>query len=490
MLKTIAHNLAKHSERRAFYINEQSFTYAELAAQVSGISQALQQKKIPAQTPVGVLASDRLETYASILALWFNRLIFVPISPANPPERNQHMTQQAGFSHLLAYETSETEGVIEAAGVNVMETKGLTNNKPVSVATDSQPDDLLYILFTSGSTGAPKGVPISRKNLEAYVSAFFSIGYDLNHEDRFLQIFDFTFDVSVQSYVLPLYLGASIYTVPQKGVRFLAALKIFQDHRITFAKLVPSTLQFYKPYFSRIQLPYLKYSLFSGEALPENITREWAECVPNAIIENHYGPTEGTIDCLYYRWSADKEVAYNGIVSIGQGFRGMELLVVRESGDLAEPGEKGELWISGDQVTPGYWRNEEKNKAAFAEWQGQRFYKTGDIVFQNEEGYYLFCGRKDNQVQIQGYRVELGEVEHHVNRLLGDKVVVETYEERGVLSLALFIEGKSDGEEGAVLQKLQKHLPVYMLPGKIVYVEQLPRTVSGKTNRKALREYL
>ncbi|MCB9288868.1 MAG: AMP-binding protein [Lewinellaceae bacterium] len=489
-LPTIAENLRKHASRTAFCIEEQAFTYEEFSGRISGISRALRERQVSAQSPVGVVTSNRLETYASIFALWFNRLIFVPLSPANPAERNRSMMEQTGMKHVLAYRKEEVEALGGSGALEAVETKGLSSGEVVGPAAGSLEKDILYILFTSGSTGMPKGVPISRRNLDAFVHAFFRIGYGLNEEDRFLQIFDFTFDVSVQSYVLPLYLGAGVYTVPQEGIKFMAALKILKEHEITFAKLVPSTLQFFRPYFSRIHLPRLRYSLFSGEALPESITREWARCVPNAAIENHYGPTEGTIDCLYHRWEDGKSPSYNGIVAIGRPYEGISALVIGSDGNPADPGQKGELWISGGQVTPGYWKNEAKNQESFAIREGKRYYKTGDIVFQEQEGRYLFCGRKDNQLQIQGYRVELGEVEHHVKQFMDKNLVVDSYEENGVLALALFVEGLKEGEKEEIEARLRRKLPHYMIPGRIISVGAFPRTISGKTDRQKLRRLL
>lgn len=490
ILPTIAENLRKFSSRTAFCIQGREYTYREFSGRISGISEALRQRHIPVQAPVGVVTADRLETYASIFALWFNRLIFVPLSPANPAERNRNMMQQTDMRHILAFDQGEAERVVGKEGIELIETRGLASGRPAKPAGDSRGEGLLYILFTSGSTGTPKGVPISRNNLDAFVRAFFRIGYDLNEEDRFLQVFDFTFDVSVQSYVLPLYLGAGVYTVPQEGVKFLAALKVLKEHQVTFAKLVPSTLQFFKPYFGRIQLPHLRYSLFSGEALPEDVTREWARCVPNAVIENHYGPTEATIDCLYQRWEEGSSPAYNGIVAIGGLYDGIEALIADKEGRVAPPGQKGELWVSGDQVTPGYWKNEAKNRESFAFRDGKRYYKTGDIVFQDEQGTFLYCGRMDNQLQIQGYRVELGEVEHHVKQAIKRNIVVDSYLEKGVLSLVLFVEGMAEGEKAEIGARLRQKLPHYMVPSKIVAAGAFPRTISGKTDRKKLLELL
>jgi D-alanine--poly(phosphoribitol) ligase subunit 1 len=489
LLNKLATNFNQYQNRTAFCIEQQWYTYQGLLEKVVGISQIIRELGVDAQSPVGIVTTNHLETYASIVALWFNRLVFVPLSPSNPKDRNANMMEQTALKYILSYDKKEAEEACDIGNKQLIETRSLRSTKALSLPSGAGPDDLLYILFTSGSTGVPKGVPITKSNLEAYIHAFLGIGYALNEEDRFLQIFDFTFDVSVQSYMIPLYLGASIYTVPQKGIRFLAALKILQQHQITFAKLVPSTLQFFKPYFNRIQLPHMRYSLFSGEGLPDSIVAEWAQCVPNAIIENHYGPTEATIDCLYHRWVGDEDPSYNGILAIGKLYEGMQALIMKEGQVVEEVGEKGELWVSGPQVTPGYWKNEEKNKAGFSIVGGKRYYKTGDIVFLNEQNIYLFCGRRDNQVQLQGYRVELGEVEHHIKQIIAAHIVVDVIEASGITSLVLFVEGHQD-QRLKVDTLLRERLPHYMIPAKIIYLEQFPRTLSGKTDRKQLRKLL
>lgn len=483
-LNTIAKNLDAYQSKNAFCIKEQFYTYQEFAQKIAGISEQL--KELPIQSNVGVVTTDSLETYASIFALWFNNLVFVPLSPANAKERNLNNIEQASIFTVLCSTKVDAEN-LGVKGLNVIETNSLNSNAEVK-NNNLTLGNLLYILFTSGSTGTPKGVPISLNNLNAFVNAFYGIGYAINDEDRFLQIFDFTFDVSVQSYVLPLVKGASIFTVPQTEIKFMSALKILTTHQITFAKLVPSTLHYFKPYFERINLPHLKYSLFSGEALSYTLAKEWSKCVPNASVENHYGPTEATIDCLYYRLGKSNVESHQDIMSIGEPFNGVDAQIIDGNNQFLNTDEQGELVVNGSQVTSGYLNNPEKNKESFIEIGGKIYYKTGDLVFKNDNNNFFYCGRIDNQIQIQGYRVEIGEVEFQIKKILPKKnIIITTFTINEVLSLVLFIEGVEDFDLEGFEIKLRKNLPHYMLPKTIKFVSEFPLTTSGKTNIKELK---
>jgi len=355
----------------------------------------------------------------------------------------------------------------------------------------------MYILFTSGSTGVPKGVPINRRNLNHFMDAFFANDYSMNEDDKFLQMFDFTFDVSVQCYVLPLCIGASIHTVPLEEIKSFSIYKILEKHQITVAKMVPSVIAFLRPYFPKIKLPHLKYSLFSGEALYHEIVAEWAKCVPNAIIQNYYGPTEATIDCLYFTWEPNiqSDKIYNGVVTIGKPFGDTKALVLGHDGLVITDDSKGELCVSGNQVTTGYLNLPDKNKTSFItlKYDGEdcRFYRTGDLVCKDRDGDYLYCGRIDHQVQVQGYRVELGELENKAKLITGNIQIAAVAKEKtpGNMQLFLFLENCSI-ENNQIISHLQEVLPFYMQPAKIIRMESFPLTASGKINRNQLADLI
>ncbi|MGB0882824.1 MAG: AMP-binding protein, partial [Vicingaceae bacterium] len=433
------------------------------------------------------ITTDSIETYASILALWFNNLVFIPISPSNSEERNQNSLIQADVKIILTPTTNDAN-IIDSKNLKLVSTINLSSEDDIENKNVSG-NNILYTLFTSGSTGTPKGVPINLKNLNAFIPSFINIGFDLDENDKCLQIYDLSFDASVHCYVLPLFLGACIYTVPPKEVKFLYAYKLMKEQELTFVKMPPSTLSYLKPYFNKINLPQLKYTCFGGEALPENLVNDWQKCAPNTEIHNVYGPTEATINCFSYTSKTPKN--NNSIISIGKAMQGVSAIVIDEDENILSENKKGELCVAGNQITAGYLKNESKNAAAFLEIKGEIFYKTGDIVYYDNDGDFFYCDRKDNQVQIQGYRVELGELEHHTRDIthLNNVAAIAKTDSKGINQLYLFLEN-FNGSEKELKEKLAQRVPNYMLPQQIKSIAIFPKTTGGKIDRNGLKALL
>ncbi|MBN2698609.1 MAG: AMP-binding protein [Bacteroidales bacterium] len=492
-LEKIQDNFRLHGDHNAFFIKGAFYKYRDLAGKVADVQAALSGLS-GSERNIGVVLNDDLETYASILALWFTGLTFVPVNPGFPAERNRNIREQVGMKTILY---SSMKGMDETvfSGCKTIDTKNLTGSgRDLPVLSPPEPEADLYILFTSGSTGIPKGVRISRSNLDAFVRDFIAYpSYHFTRDDRFLQIYDLSFDASIHCYVVPLTIGASVYTVPQDEIKFLSAYKLMLNHQLTFVKMPPSTLSFLRPYLPAVSLPHLKYCLLGGEAFPSMLAREWEPCVPNALIQNVYGPTEATINCMIYDWNGEKgsRKEYNGTVSIGRAFGSNIAVVADKSHKHVKPFETGELMIGGKQVSPGYWRNEELDREAFTgmDYRGKmtRFYRTGDMVTIDEEGDIMFLNRRDEQLQVQGYRVEPGEIEQMARTCLnGMNVVAMGKESRGGgMKLYLFVEGDPI-DQMPLMHYLENHLPRYMIPGKIFVLKEFPRLVSGKLDRRAL----
>lgn len=489
-----------HPERPAIVSPEgEATSYRELLQLVSNIRQAIAtfEEQHYKQAFIGVVTGPEPLHYAALLAILLNESAYVPLSPGNPPQRTQQILEDTELRLVLS--TEEFPALNEAAqGMEqppqLLNIRQLDSAPLLTTPPDTQPNDIAYVLFTSGSTGRPKGVPIYHRNLSAFLETVLEhSGYDFQPSDRFLQMFQLTFDLSVFSYLVPLCCGASFYTVPQDKMVALGCYEVLEDHAITVALMVPSVLAHLQRYFSEIDLPALRLSLFCGEALPQNLTEGWGTCVPNAQIENVYGPTEATIFCLRYVWQPEEAArqAVHGVVPIGHPIAGMQARIANDALELLPPGEVGELLLIGNQVTNHYWQNTPKTKAAFVFLdtpEGRVFaYRTGDLAEINQQGNFIFHGRKDNQVKIEGYRVELGEVEHHARQALGHgqvAVLPETLPS-GNTVLRLFYEGEPQ-QETHLLQQLSQRLPSYMQPKTATPLESLPLNSSGKIDRPAL----
>jgi len=488
VLDPLIDSLARFHDRNAFYINNTYYTFQDLAENISKIRFRIQTLNYASRN-IGLIANDDIETYASIIAVWLEGLSYVPIHPKHPVKRGLEIIEQAGIELII---DSSDKPVYTFT--QVIESKGLLfkalNLEPNQVSDN----DIAYILFTSGSTGNPKGVPITRNSLGAFMKAFWAVGIMINEDDRCLQCFDLTFDVSVQSFLVPLSRGACTYTVPHDQIKFSYAYGLLEEYKLTFGAMVPSMVRFLKPYFNEIDLPDLKYNILTAEASPLALIEEWSKCIPNAEIFDFYGPTEATIYCTYYKYvrkGANKHL--NGMLSIGKPLDGIKAIITDEDKNILPLNHKGELCISGAQVTSGYWKNPEKNQTSFfskiINSRPIKFYKTGDLCYIDGYGDIMYSGRIDFQVKIQGFRIELGEIEHHAREYIKDRNVVAVSFENssGNNEIALFIEGKLTNTQN-LLEHLKSKMPYYMIPARIIERTEFPLNPNGKVDRNALKE--
>jgi len=474
----------------AFCINEKYYTYYDFAQNISKIRNALQTSKIGSYN-LGLVVNDDIETYASIFAVWLEGLAYVPLHPNQPIERSLEIISQAGIELVI---NSLSNNLFPA--VNAIVSSGLKFEKIDLLPKFTSDDKLAYILFTSGSTGKPKGVPILRSNVGAFMRSFFQVGFEVSHTDRCLQCFDLTFDVSVQSFLVPLTKGACTYTIPHNQIKYSYVYGLLDDHHLTFCVMAPSMLRYLRPYFDEIYLPAMKYCIVTAEASPVNLLQEWSKCIPHAEIFDFYGPTETTIYCTYYKFEPDgTNKQLNGMLSIGKAMNGITTIIIDEDGEILGANQKGELCVSGVQLTPGYWKNEERNGTSFFEKEingvSSRYYKTGDLCYYDDDGDILYSGRMDYQVKIQGYRIELGEIEHHARGIVnGLNVVAISFDNNsGNTEIALFVEGVLT-DTSNLLEKMKLKMPNYMIPTKIIGIKEFPLNSNSKIDRNELKKQL
>ena len=337
--------------KTAFVIDGIAYSYKELFACVNGIHAFLDGRE---EEVIGVVAENRIETYAAILAVLLSGKTYVILHPHYPDNRNNKIREAGDIGVVLyADECDMAKAMPESmAFVSTRELRGEEHAEYNYGSGDTK----AYIIFTSGSTGEPKGVPITRDNLNAFYTAYSALGWNLGADDRMLQMFELTFDVSVVSTLFPLTVGAAIYTVGPGEMKYTKVYELLEDERLTFAAIAPSLLQFLSPYFDEIRLPDLKYLIVTAEAAQADVLARFRACAPNAEFVNLYGPTEATIYCTAYRIPREECKHYHGMIAIGRPFEEMEVVIADEEVQALGTEDNGVLVVGLPLVMAGYWK--------------------------------------------------------------------------------------------------------------------------------------
>ncbi|MCK0534741.1 MULTISPECIES: AMP-binding protein [unclassified Anaerobiospirillum] len=372
-------------------------------------------------------------------------------------------------------------------------------------------DNIMHILYTSGTTGEPKGVMVTQGNYAVYLTRILKM-YQFGSDDVFSHFAEITFDISLQDVLCSIISGATL-VCPSDRDR-AAPHKYLLDNAITVLHASPSMISYMHRIrvVDRIKLPSLRMCILIGEALWFHQLRQLHKMAPSARLINTYGPTEATVAVSGYEvLPADLEddsLEYT-IVPLGRAFTGVELLAVDEHLAPVAAGAAGELLIGGDQVTAGYWHNEAKNSNAFIERNGSRWYRTGDIVRASTgtavsdclhgsagEGFtcWHYIGRNDDMVKVGSYRISLYEVDEKLAMLTEHAVVTvscnETYDGLDVTVMAALIEGGSDKDMESIKDRMAQVLPDYMRPKFMLCVPEFPLNTNGKVDRRALKDML
>lgn len=484
-LESLYKTFRENSARNFLCDDEEYYTYEQLLERIACIRTYIRANILNEQITVGLIANTDINTYATIFALWFEGKAYVPLLPTAPVDRNSTIVKEAHLTHVLG-----SNGFDQELPAKIVKTSELTDTAINEGPRYNEESRIAYILFTSGTTGLPKGVQITLGNLSSFIQAMIDLGHGITNEDRVLQMFELTFDFSVVSYVLPSFGGACIYTIPEGEVKFSYALDLLEEHELTVLFLVPSVITYLQMYFDEIDQPQVRLCSFCGEALTLDITNRWQRCIPNARIINFYGPTEDTVFCSYYDVNAEHQKNLNGIISVGKAMKDGEIIVLNENNEVAKPNERGELCLYGPQLSPGYWENPEKNKESFFELYGKRFYRTGDLCFFDEDGDIMYVGRIDFQAKIQGFRVELSEIEHYATKFFGVEplsLCVAFTNKMGNTEIGMAIQG-AEFDTTPVIDFIKEKLPPYEVPTKVLFFKSFPLNINGKLDRKKIAE--
>ena len=515
LTRLFAAQVERRPEAIALVLREQRVSYAQLEAWSNQLARQLRAIGCRRGDRVCLLLPKSVPAIVAILGTLKADCVYVPMDISSPAARLCVMVETCASSCILAVGASASRLREVQAGLNKPLPVGwLDASVPDDIAAaftwgdlsalpatpldpENTPGDLAHILFTSGSTGVPKGVMITHANVWHFTT-WATRYFDFQPGDRVSGHPPLIFDLSTFDIFGSLSAGCSLYLVtPEMSVLPNKLADFIRDAELTQWFSVPSLLNYMAKFdvIRQDDFPAMKRLLWCGEAFPTPALMHWMKRLPHVKFTNLYGPTEATIASSFYTMPACPRDETE-LVSIGAACDGEELLVLDETLQAVPAGDIGDLYIGGVGLSPGYWRDQAKTAGAFLPNPadpGDRIYKTGDLASAGADGLFYLHGRADSQIKSRGYRIELGEIERALHSLAGLKesavVAVDTGGFEGAaISCAYALEPGFEMSIPELRKRLGALVPSYMLPAAWLCLPALPQNANGKIDRKNLRE--
>ncbi|MGH2406307.1 MAG: amino acid adenylation domain-containing protein [bacterium] len=515
----LAASARQHPHGVAVVYGDDRLEYAQFDEASGRLARALLDHGMRRADRVGIFLPKSLEAAVSIFGILKAGGVYVPIDPNSPPSRAAHIVRDCGIKHLITtgrglralFEgPGDRGGPLEAVvlagdqagpdrvppGVRIVPWRDLSGFPVLRRDTEGVDTDLAYILYTSGSTGVPKGVMISHRAAFTFIDwTYHHLG--VNDTDIVANHAPLHFDLSIFDIFTTIKAGGTVALVPERLSTFPIVLSQFiRDNRITIWYSVPSALTLLLAHgtFARYTYPHLRLVLFAGEVFPIKYLRMLTSATTARLL-NLYGPTETNV-CTFYE-VRDLASDRTAPVPIGKAIENYEVFALTEDQRLIRPGEVGELYARGPGLMSGYWGDPQRTAQVLLQNMlhphfEERVCRTGDLVTLDEEGNYLYIGRRDHMVKSRGYRIELGEIETalYSHPRITEAVVVAIPDEEVTNRLKAFI--VTDPADALTVQDVQgycqEHVPKYMVPETVEFRRILPKTSTGKVDRRSLLE--
>jgi D-alanine--poly(phosphoribitol) ligase subunit 1 len=500
--------------RTALHVNERTWCYTEIAEKVAQLAGWLNSRFPQGGQNIGILANRSAETYIGLLAALWSGNAYVPLNSRLPVPYLQTIMNRAEVAclvvdrdtmpiladqHFSEHPSLTLLSPLASFGApanhTLIDQQAMTTVPPMKEPAAVCAEQTAYIIFTSGSTGTPKGIAPTVANVAWFLEAT-QVRYQLTEKDRLSQFNDLPWDPSVFDMFSAWKVGAATYVIPTQ--QLFAPTHFLRKHELTIWYSGPvqiaqlQRMNQLKPG----SLPSLRLSLFVGEPLLREAALCWQKAACNSLVENVYGPTETTVVCLGQPFSDDPAciTPERDYVAIGTPYSDVCITIIDAQRNPLADGEVGEIAISGPLVTPGYWQAPELTEQYFVQLAGsaESCYLTGDLGYRTVLGVFHFIGRKDNQLQVHGVRVEPEEIERHLRRITGvDEVAVIGWPvEHGLVTGLTAFTGPSNLSSDKIRHQLGESLPAVMIPKDIQILEKLPRNQNHKIDRNALLSIL
>ncbi|WP_151736039.1 amino acid adenylation domain-containing protein ['Paenibacillus yunnanensis' Narsing Rao et al. 2020] len=468
--------------KSAIITTKERLTYGELITCVKERAAILVRLGVKKDTIVGIVTDESLEVLINIMAVIFSGAAYLPIDEKVPTEKLHYIISDAKLDYLIINKTFNlnTVNMFTIHIINCEVLNEVYRGEVTQILPEREPDDMMYIMYTSGSTGYPKGVIIEDQSFNTFLDAINDVLEFEKYDARVLASTSFTFDISILETLVSLAYGATCILVNRRQKLNPKLLRdIMLKEKVNVLQFTPTYLQFFLDYFDTdLQFfQQMRKLLIGGEKFPEVLIGKLYRYT-KADIYNCYGPTEATI------WATAARFDPNKPVSIGNSLRGYNVFI-----DQKEANESltGEICIGGPAVARGYLNKKElTQKHFFINEKGSRLYRTGDLGRMNENDELEICGRLDRQVKIKGFRVELDEIEKTIERCISNisraaVILTETN------LIVCFYQAEEQIEREKIIDSLKKQLSDYMIPIIYIWKKSLPVMINGKLNYTELK---
>lgn len=496
ILEYLELSAGQYPDKTAYFDERFSYSYGDILTDARAIGTALASEQ-KTHAPVMVYMEKSPLCMAAFWGVLYSRNFYVPTDTKMPEYRLQLIKD-----NLQPYAIITDEANQETANRLFGDCKVLLFSKLIQTLPDETllmqirksvlDTDPIYVLYTSGSTGVPKGVVVCHRSLIDYVEHFCE-EVDITEQDVIANQAPFYFDASLIDIYCTLKSSATMGIVPPDYFTIpIKLLEFMQEHRITTIRWVPSAMKMISTLrgFKTLKPAYLRKIIFGAEAMPTKCYNYWKDNYPEAVFVQIYGPTEITGVCTYY--IVDREYANDETIPIGRAFGNTEVFLLDEQDQLITAVDViGEICVKGTCLAHGYYNAPEKTREVFTqnplqEHYPELIYRTGDLAQYNERGELIFSSRKDSQIKHMGHRIELGEIEAVVNSLPGIRAACCLFHKEKE-KIVLFYETDAY-EDVTLIEALQEKLLKYMMPNVLHKLDKIPQTQNGKVDRMKLKE--